>query len=198
MILMMNTHKILGENIIKYANSKSIYLISKKKFIWGNIKPDCTLKYKRMKHYYDESIDMVIENIQYLSSLKLEDVYYKMTIDKFSEQLGVICHFLCDFFCAPHFYRWEFKSTTAVKHHMLYEQKLAKLAKDYKPKLAIDTTINPNNVREFIIQLQEEYDGCLDCEIDLAFSYYVCDSIINMILDNIFTNKYKTDNNIVL
>lgn len=192
---MMNTHKTLGENIMKHANSKSIYLLSRKKFIWGNIKPDCTPKYKRMKHYYDESIDMVIENIQYLSSLKLEDIYYKMTIGKFSEELGVICHFLCDFFCAPHYYRWEFKSTKAVKHHMLYEQKLAKLAKEYKPKFVINTTITPENIREFIINLQEQYDGCFDYETDLAFAYYVCDSILNMILNSIFENEFKRDRN---
>lgn len=192
---MMNTHKTLGENIMKHANSKSIYLLSRKKFIWGNIKPDCTPKYKRMKHYYDESIDMVIENIQYLSSLKLEDIYYKMTIGKFSEELGVICHFLCDFFCAPHYYRWEFKSTKAVKHHMLYEQKLAKLAKEYKPKFVINTTITPENIREFIINLQEQYDGCLDYETDLAFAYYVCDSILDMILNSIFENEFKNDRN---
>lgn len=192
---MINTHKTLGENILKCANSKSIYLINRKKFIWGNIKPDCTPKYKRMKHYYNESIDMVIENIQYLSTLKLEDVYYKMTIGKFSEQLGVICHFLCDFFCAPHYYRWEFKSTKAVKDHMLYEQKLAKLAKDYEPKPVIDTTITPKNVREFIVDLQEQYDGCLDCETDLSFAYYVCDSIINMVLNCIFENEFKSNKN---
>lgn len=190
---MINTHKTLGENILKYANSKSIYLINRKKFIWGNIKPDCTPKYKRMKHYYNESIDMVIEKIQHLSTLKLEDVYYKMTVGKFSEQLGVICHFLCDFFCAPHYYRWEFKSTKAVKHHMLYEQKLAKLAKDYKPKCIIDTTIKPENVREFIVHLQEQYDGSLDYETDLAFTYYVCDSVINMVLNCIFENEFKAN-----
>lgn len=190
---MMNTHRIIGENIIKYANSKSIYLVSRKNFIWGNIKPDCTPKYKRMKHYYNESIDMVIEKIQYLSTLRLEDVYYKINIGKFSEELGVICHFLCDFFCAPHYYRWEFKSTKAVKHHMLYEQKLAKVTKGFKPKLVIDTSITPENIKEFIVKLQEQYEGSLDYENDLTFSYYVCDSVINMILNCIFENEFKTN-----
>lgn len=190
---MMNTHRIMGENIIKYANSKSIYLVSRKNFIWGNVKPDCTPKYKRMKHYYNESIDMVIEKIQHLSTLKLEDVYYKITIGKFSEELGVICHFLCDFFCAPHYYRWECKTTKAVKHHMLYEQKLAKITKEFKPKPVIDTSITPDNIRDFITHLQEQYDGSLDYEIDLTFAYYVCDSVINMILNCIFTNEFKMD-----
>lgn len=188
---MMNTHKAMGENIIKYANTKSVYLINNKRFIWGNVKPDCVPKYKFMKHYYNESIDIVVEKIKYLSSLTLEDVYYDMTIGKFSEELGVVCHFLCDFFCAPHYYRWEFKSTKAVKHHMSYENNLAKVAKSFKPTGIISTSIEPNDVKEFIEQLQKQYNGTLDHHNDLTFSYYVCDSVLNMILDNVFSNDSR-------
>lgn len=190
---MINTHKAMGENIIKYANTKSIYLINDKRFLWGNIKPDCTPKYKFKKHYFDESIDMIVEKITHLSSLTLEDVYYDMTVGKFSEELGVVCHFLCDFFCAPHYYRWEFKSTSAVKHHMLYENKLSKLAKNFKPTGIIYTNIESSNIREFILQLQKQYDGTLDYYNDLTFSYYVCDSVLNMILNNVFLNNSKVN-----
>lgn len=188
---MINTHKAMGQNIIKYANTKSVYLINDKRFIWGNIKPDCTPKYKFKKHYFNESIDMVVEKIIHLSSLTLEEVYYDMTIGKFSEELGVVCHFLCDFFCAPHYYRWEFKSTSAVKHHMRYEKKLAKLAKDFELTGIINTDIEPSNVKSFILQLQKQYDGSLDYHNDLTFSYYVCDSVLNMILNNVFINENK-------
>lgn len=191
---MINTHKIMGENIIKYANSKSIYLINNSRFIWGNIKPDCVPKYTFMKHYFDESIDMVVSKITYLSSLTLEDVYYKMTIGKFSEELGVICHFLCDYFCAPHYYRWEFKSTSAVKHHMMYEKKLAKVAKKFRPTGITNTNIKPKNIKDFILQLQKQYDGIVNHNNDLAFSYYVCDSIVNMILNNVFVNNNRISN----
>ena len=188
---MINTHKAMGQNIIKYANTKSVYLINDKRFIWGNIKPDCTPKYKFKKHYFNESIDMVVEKIIHLSSLTLEEVYYDMTIGKFSEELGVVCHFLCDFFCAPHYYRWEFKSTSAVKHHMMYEKKLAKLAKEFQLTGIINTDIEPSNVKSFILQLQKQYDGSLDYHNDLTFSYYVCDSVLNMILNNVFLNDNK-------
>jgi len=189
--LMMNTHKTMGENIIKYANTKSVYLINNKRFVWGNVKPDCAPKYKFKKHYYDESIDMIVEKIIYLSSLTLEHVNYNMTIGRFSEELGVVCHFLCDFFCAPHYYRWEFKSTSAVKQHMTYENNLAKLAKNFKPTGIINTNIEPSDVKDFIVQLQKQYDGILDYENDLTFSYYVCDSVLNMILENVFLNDNK-------
>ena len=191
---MINTHKVMGENIIKYANSKSIYLINNSRFIWGNMKPDCVPKYTFMKHYFDESIDMVVDKITYLSSLTLEDVYYKMTIGKFSEELGVVCHFLCDYFCAPHYYRWEFKSTSAVKHHMMYEKKLAKIAKKFRPTGIINTNIESKNIKEFILQLQKQYDGIVNHNNDLTFSYYVCDSIVNMILNNVFVNDNRISN----
>lgn len=188
---MINTHKVMGENIIKYANTKSVYLINDKRFVWGNVKPDCTPKYKFKKHYFNESIDMIVEKIKYLSSLTLEEVYYDMTIGKFSEELGVVCHFLCDFFCAPHYYRWEFKSTSAVKHHMMYEKKLAKLAKDFELTGIINTDVEPSNIKAFILQLQKQYDGSLDYHNDLTFSYYVCDSVLNMVLDSVFLNDNK-------
>lgn len=198
LILMINTHRIMGENILKYANSKSIYLINKKRFIWGNIKPDCTPKYKVKKHYYIESIDMVVDKIIHLSSLTLEDVYYDMKLGRFSEEMGVICHFLCDFFCAPHYYRWEFKSTNAVKQHMMYEQRLAKLCKNFRPTKLINTNINKENVKEFIESMQRQYDGIVNYENDLTFSYYVCDSIINMILNNVFNNKNIPEKNAMI
>ncbi len=39
-----------------------------------------------------------------------------MVKSKFSEELGVVCHFLCDFFFEkPHNQRWEFKSKSCKK-----------------------------------------------------------------------------------
>lgn len=188
---MINTHKTMAENILKHANTKSVYLINNKRFIWGNVKPDCAPKYKFKKHYFNESIDMIVDKIKYLSSLTLEDVHYNMTIGKFSEELGVICHFLCDFFCAPHYYRWEFKSTSAVKHHMMYEKNLAKVAKSFDPTGIINTHVDSSNIEEFIMQLQKQYDGTINYYNDLTFSYYVCDSVLNMILNNVFINENK-------
>jgi hypothetical protein len=148
-------------------------------------------KYKFKKHYFDESIDMIVEKIGYLSSLTMKEVYYDITIGKFSEELGVICHFLCDFFCAPHYYRWEFKSTCAIKQHMKYENKLAKLSKNFKPTGIISTSIEPCNIKEFILQLQKQYNGMVDYNTDLTYSYYVCDSVLNMILESVFFNYSK-------
>ena len=188
---MINNHKLMGENILKYSNAGAISLINKNRFIWGNVKPDCVPQYKRIRHYFDESIDMVINKILYLSSLTIYDVHYGMSMAKFSEELGVICHFLCDYFCAPHHYRWECTSTKIMKDHMLYEKRLAKKTKTFIPGGRLIAKINPNATKDFLIDLQKEYENVIDFNNDLTFAYYVCDSILNMILNNVLTNESR-------
>lgn len=186
---MINTHRLIGDNIIKYCNNKNIYLINSSKFIWGNAKPDFVPKYTFKKHYFNESIDMVLEKIKYLSLFSSKEFYSKQVIEKFSEELGVLCHFLCDFFCAPHYYRWEFKSPNAIKNHVMYENELAKVAKKFIPTVIINETLDLGNIKDFILQLQKQYDGTLDCNNDLTFSYYVCGSILAMILNSVVENN---------
>mgnify|MGYP003106009234 FL=1 len=184
---MINNHKLMGENILKYSNAGAISLINKNRFIWGNVKPDCVPQYKRIRHYFDESIDMVINKILYLSSLTIYDVHYGMSMAKFSEELGVICHFLCDYFCAPHHYRWECTSTKIMKDHMLYEKRLAKKTKTFIP----GGILIANVTKDFLIDLQKEYENVIGFNNDLTFAYYVCDSILNMILNNVLTNESR-------
>lgn len=189
--MLINNHKLMGENIIKYSNVDGISLINKNRFIWGNIKPDCVPQYKSIRHYFDESIDMIINKILYLSSLTINDIYYGISMAKFSEELGVICHFLCDYFCVPHHYRWECTSTKIMKDHMLYETRLAKKSKIFIPGSILTTKINSDDAKDFLIQLQKQYENVIDFSNDLTFSYYVCDSILNMILDNVVSKPTR-------
>ena len=185
--LLMNTHIIIANNILNQANGTKIYLINKKRFIWGNIKPDCASKYKLMKHYYDESIEMILDKIKLLSSLSVEDIYYDFGKNKFSEELGVICHFLCDFFCIPHNQRWEFKHS--MKKHVLYEKRLAKFAKLYRPKSYINSDLSLSDIEDFIVKNQEKYKKEESFRNDLSYSYFICNSVMNMILNEVYMNS---------
>ncbi len=185
--LLMNTHIIIANNILNEANGTKIYLINKKRFIWGNIKPDCASKYKLMKHYYDESIEMILNKIKLLSSLSVEDIYYDFGKNKFSEELGVICHFLCDFFCIPHNQRWEFKHS--MKKHVLYEKKLAKFAKLYKPKSYINSNLSLSDIEDFIVEHLEKYKKEESFKNDLSYAYFICNSVMNAILNEVYVNS---------
>ncbi|GAB6169103.1 zinc dependent phospholipase C family protein [Clostridium carnis] len=187
--MMMNTHKALAQNFINNIDEDKLFIIKDSHFIWGNIKPDCASKYKFKKHYLDESFEMIVRKIQFLSSLNLNDIYTRYSPNKFNQELGVICHFLCDYFCVPHFQRWEFKSANAMKEHVMYENELSKVAKDFKIKKDINTKLTSNEIEEYIMNLQKEYEGKPEYEKDLTFAYYICDSVINMILDEVILNQ---------
>lgn len=187
--MLMTTHKMLAQDFIYNMDSNKKVLINQNHFIWGNIKPDCASKYKLKKHYMDESLDMVVSKIQFLSSLSIEDIYKNYSENKFSQELGVVCHFLCDFFCIPHNKRWEFKSANAMKEHVMYEKDLSKVAKEFKVRKDIERSINSQEIRSYILYLQGEYEKIMEYDNDLDFAYYVCQSVINMILDEVMINE---------
>ncbi|WP_366033053.1 zinc dependent phospholipase C family protein [Clostridium sp.] len=187
--MMMNTHKSLAVSFIKNVELDKKFLINDKHFVWGNLKPDSVSKYKFKKHYFDESINMIVNKILFLSSMTLDDIFIRYSVGKFNQELGVICHFLCDYFCVPHYQRWEFKSPGAVKDHVLYENDLNKYNKSYNLKKDINTSLNGEDIRRYIDDLQKEYSGIVSYEKDLQYASHICNTTINLILDEVVVNQ---------
>lgn len=187
--MMMNTHKALANIFIENVEDNKRFLISNGHFVWGNLKPDSVSKYKFKKHYIDESFDMIVKKVEFLSSLTLDDIFIRYSIGKFNQELGVICHFLCDYFCVPHYQRWEFKSPSAMKEHVLYENDLNKFAKIYTIRKDINTVLTSEEIGSYILKLQKEYDGKISYEKDLLYASHICNSVINLILDEVILNQ---------
>lgn len=190
--MMAGTHKLIATNIYNNFDIDKQMFVSKRSYIWGNIKPDYISKYKLKKHYFNESIDMIIEIIETLSELSIDEIRNDIGIGKFSAALGVATHFICDYYCLAHYERWEFKN--AIKKHVTYERELSKIAKSYELKNLSCLThkgIEINRIRYFIDTTLELYSKDPGTESDLNFAYYVSNTIINVILDNIIENSVK-------
>ncbi|MGL4772386.1 MAG: zinc dependent phospholipase C family protein [Clostridium sp.] len=180
---MINTHKAIATNIY-YGLIENKEYINKNRFIWGNLKPDGASKYKLKKHYIKESLPMIVEKIEYLSSLSEEDFRGNISREKFSSELGVVCHFLTDYFCIPHFERWEFKDS--MKDHIFYEKRLAQISKIYVPIRVKGVYID--DVENFIKELQVQYSKKKSYIRDLDYAYFVCNSIVNYVVNAIKIN----------
>ena len=187
--MMMNTHKALAQQFISNIEEDKVFIINDGQFIWGNLKPDSVSKYKFKKHYIDESFGMIVKKIEFLSSLTLDDIYTRYSSKKFNQELGVVCHFLCDFFCIPHFQRWEFKSANAMKEHVLYENELNKFSKDYNIKRDMNFHLTSEEIGKYIMKLQNEYEGIASYEKDLLFSSHICSTVVNMVLNEVVLNQ---------
>ena len=72
--MFINTHLLIGKSLYENIDKKKSFFINEKDFIYGNIKPDLPSKYYLMKHYLDESLDMIIHKINYLCTLSLESL----------------------------------------------------------------------------------------------------------------------------
>ena len=191
--MMINTHKILAKNFINNLDDEKKIIIKESQFSWGNIKPDFASKYKLKKHYLDESIEMIIGKINFLSSLSLSYIYNVYGINKFNQELGVICHFLCDYFCLPHNQRWEFKSANVVKEHLKYEKELNKVAKIVKFPKIINRNVSSADADKFILDLIKAYEQEEGYVNDLKYAYYACNTILNMIIGEILYNELQIE-----
>lgn len=183
--MMMKTHIILSKSIYENLDEDNKFLLDENNFIYGNVKPDLISKYKLEKHYLDESYDMIKEKIQFMINLSLSDLEKMYSVKSFSQEIGVICHFLADFFCVAHSERWEFKHS--MKIHIIYEKNLTKVAKDFDLKNERVETYDDFDV--MFEKLYSEYKSNGNFETnDLVYSSVICNTVTNYILDNILVN----------
>lgn len=188
--MMMGTHLVISNNIIESLDNEYKKYINENNFKYGNIKPDIFSKYKLKKHYFDESYNMIEEKIQSLSSMTPDQLERTFTSVSFNQELGVICHFLCDFFCIAHSERWEFKHS--FKQHVSYEMDLNRRSKEFRFNL--DKHKIEDDFNKFFSDLYREYKATDKSQrTDLVFSSYVSKSVIKYIMDNIF-KKNNTPN----
>lgn len=188
--MLAKTHKIIAKNIIKNINADNKFLIIDKSFIRGNLKPDNFSSYKLKKHYKKESFDMIINKAIFLSSLSYKEIIDSYGKKKFNQELGVVCHFLADYFCLAHEERWEFKRR--FKSHVQYEVILGRIAKNYVFDASCsESNLNINYVGNFVNKNLREYEKVKGFEADIIFAQYVCNSVVQSILENVCANTKK-------
>lgn len=113
------THRLIVQKVYRQLQSKYGVRLAKGAIIWGSIKPDFTIG--SISHIKDDHIDKLYKKWDDLCQVDInqENRY-------FSRNLGVILHFLCDYFCYAHNHPILQK---VVWSHYIYERKLYQFAK---------------------------------------------------------------------
>ena len=188
--MFVNTHTLIAKSIVNNIDENKHFFLNENHFIYGNIKPDLSSKYFFKKHYLKESYDMIESKVNYLCNLNLNSLSKYFSVGVLSQELGVICHFLCDFLCVPHSYRWEFKHS--MKKHLSYETELNTVAKETNLNKFINDDIKYDSFGEFFNSLYIEYQQILDHKNDLLFSVYASSITYfqSILIPRAFTKKY--------
>jgi len=87
--------------------NESGYYVNKSLFLLGNIFPDLCFSFIWCRHEHRYSRDYVRQKIELL----------KKRPSLFSFHLGVLTHYICDFFCYPHSFAYDKR----LVHHIIYE-----------------------------------------------------------------------------
>ncbi len=163
--MLPQTHKIISEHL--YQNVKS-YLgveLNKNSLIIGSIKPDFTPHLLKLDHFKPQSFNFIMDEIYRLSQLRIEGNQH--FIKEFSTQIGVVTHFIADFFCLPHNDRVTYRKSTII-NHIIYETRLHKLYKEFNTSVPVanslfntsnDSALPVKNMMDFLhqeYQLREE------------------------------------------
>ncbi len=181
--MIINTHKLIAKDVHK--NIKDIFNIelNKKNFIYGNIKPDIVPRLRNIPHYIDNSLGFVINEIDRLCTIENIDM------DKFSTDLGVITHYISDFFCSPHYFQKEYNKNIIqhVKYEIELHFKYMKLRK--KQLLNINDiklyTTKSNSVLKLLYSLQNSYSTSTPSfENDIYYSTKASTLISLLVISN--------------
>lgn len=112
--MLIQSHLLLARNLLRKTCHYTTNL-NKSAFYWGNIRPDIHSPFNRGQHKYEISMDMIEEKWQQLENTGNKCLY--------SYRLGVILHYIADFFCHAHNDTYY---DTNLRAHFDYEQALHK------------------------------------------------------------------------
>ncbi len=129
--------RILRREIVRRAHA----VPNRVAFLLGNIRPDLSIKYRRIGHTRKESYEFLLQEIRELAQIPV----YGFCGIRYSMRLGILCHYLCDYFCVVH--RDDYEGT--LRNHLKYEKVLDCYFREHKQSIVSSAT-------------EEEYDLSVD------------------------------------
>ncbi len=126
--MFVQSHKVMADRIYEYVEKHAGVSLNLLRFRAGNMSPDLPLYHSHLKHYKHQNFEYLLDMIDLLTQSNPESNVG--ALKNYSYRLGVICHYLCDYFCYPHHNRRYFHDK--LTEHMIYERDLHKTIKKFR------------------------------------------------------------------
>lgn len=112
------THRLMAEFVFETVSSSRQGVLDRKAFIHGNMLPDLNSRYRQFRHYTHDCWSYLELLTEEMDNLICSTVCG-------SEKMGVICHFIADFFCKVH--NQPYLEELSLLDHVVYEYQLHRL-----------------------------------------------------------------------
>lgn len=163
--MFVQSHKVMADWIYKYVEENADFSLNLLRFRAGNISPDLPLYHSHLKHYKHQNFEYVL---QMLHDLTESDPTRNVgALKNYSYRLGVVCHYICDYFCYPHHSRRYFYNK--LSEHLIYEKDLHKIIKkfkqsDYLSEYQLENIIGNNKKVSFFDMIEEFHNDYMSKE----------------------------------
>jgi hypothetical protein len=159
----------------KEIQNKLIY----RKFVWGNVKPDIKRAYKCVSHYYPA-------NEGYVMNLLEQTMNPDLSREDYSDLLGVLIHFLCDYTCIYH-NNMTINGAHSMRQHMQYEFLLHLYAqfkiRHHRPEIIEFSCIDDVKYHIWKVIKRANLDGMIpDMKADFYAMMQMSVSVVNFML----------------
>lgn len=169
--MFVGTHYRIGSFVYKFTLTQfpKNSLISKYLFKWGNVLPDLHYEMSQVSHHLEFTLNHVEDHIKIFQDQSIPA--YQRSIS-----LGIVCHFLSDYFCTYHALA-PYKNLSLLRH-LIYELKLhvqlsyyLLFPKQLHGKLALSETSIYPDIHTLIHSLQQDYFNQKTCILnDILFA----------------------------
>ena len=146
--MIANTHRVVGHFLYQQLSPSNQRLVQKQRFVYGNVKPDISKKYLQMSHYHRDNEEIIFKMLNDLLTTQA-------SIREFSESLGVLIHFFCDYTCIYHANDYLYENHSIAKH-LRYELMLHRYTVKKLEKLKTVETIpfeSVDEIQKYVSQL---------------------------------------------
>lgn len=163
------THMLIAEKIYYSMRHELDLPVNREMLRYGSIIPDLYPSMFKMPHDIQGSRDFLTFCIDTLSEKELPRG--KKDWDRFSWRLGIIIHFVSDYFCRAH----NEKSMKGILAHFMYERKLSGYFKkhigrlDFSGKFKSGDTCGQKSIFEYIGLEWAKYSRLSKCMHDDMF-----------------------------
>ncbi|WP_446897013.1 zinc dependent phospholipase C family protein [Clostridium sp. LBM24168] len=149
--MIINTHILFSKIVYKHCLRELNFKLNKIIFMYGNIKPDISPNSCRNPHTLKDSLHIVSKCFNQLSHDELD-------INQFSMILGIMCHYISDYFCLYH--TEEYSKKNIFKHiayEILLHFNLQILLIFGRLKLIDSRNLPQRNVLSIVFDMQKRY-----------------------------------------
>ncbi|AOY76449.1 zinc dependent phospholipase C family protein [Clostridium formicaceticum] len=157
--MLPQSHVIIAKHLHKSIKEKFNVSLDRGSLIYGSVKPDIPFHLKGLRHFKPQSFDYICREIQQLSQYTLH--HNKQHIKLLSTEIGIVTHFISDYFCVPHNDRKTYKNH--FLEHLAYENNLHQQYKTYSKKIEVSNSFfnidntTTDSIQSLIDRLHEIY-----------------------------------------